>query len=261
MIELIQKEGGVAYLRINRPEVLNALDAEHFVQLLKALDEVAKNPAVKIAVLTGAGKAFCVGADLGELRKYYERGEKINHGDILRDRYNKLVLRIRTLEKPVIAAINGVAAGAGIGIALMCDLRVASDQARFILAFGRVGLVPDSGLTYLLPRLIGHGRVFQWYVDNNEVNAAEAQRLGLVDIVYGHEDFEKRVEELAYKIANGPLRAFALLKRAINRNYLNELAEALEYEAFLQEIAGYTEDHHEGVMAFIQKRQPKFKGN
>ncbi|MFZ8839786.1 MAG: enoyl-CoA hydratase/isomerase family protein [Pyrobaculum sp.] len=261
MIELVRREGGVAYLRINRPEVLNALDAEHFAQIFKALDEVAKDQAVKVVILTGVGRAFCVGADLGELRKYYERGEKINHGDILRERYNKLVLKIRTLEKPVIAAINGVAAGAGIGIALMCDLRVASDQAKFILAFGRVGLVPDSGLTYLLPRLIGHGRVFQWYVDNNELSAAEAQRLGLVDIVYSHEDFEKRMEELAYKIANGPLKAYALLKRAINRFYLSELVEALEYEAFLQEVAGYTEDHYEGVMAFIQKRQPKFKGN
>jgi len=260
MIQYETREG-VAYIRINRPEVLNALNKEAFDDLFKAFDEAARDPGVKAVVLTGSGKAFCVGADLNELRQYYERGERINHGDILRQRYNPLVLRIRSLEKVVIAAINGVAAGAGIGIALAADLRAASSAARLILAFGRVALVPDSGLTYFLPRIMGHGRYLEWYISNREIGAEEAQRLGLVDLVFPAEEFEKRVHELALAVANGPLKSLALVKRAVNRWLIPELSEALEYEAFLQEIAGYSDDHLEGVMAFLQKRAPKFRGN
>ncbi len=259
MIAYEVKEG-VAYIRLNRPEVLNALNKETLEQLAKALDNAARDGEVRAIVITGTGRAFCVGADLGELREFYERGEKINHGDILRQRYNPIIVRIRSIEKPVIAAINGVAAGAGIGIAAFCDLRVASSTAKFILAFGRVGLIPDSGLTYILPRIFGHGRTFEIYSSNREISVNEAHHFGLVDIVVDHSEFEAKVHEIAVKLASGPLKAYALLKRALNNHYFQDLELALEYEAYMQEVAGYTDDHMEGVLAFIQKREPRFKG-
>lgn len=258
---IYEVKDNVAYIRLNRPEVLNALNKQMFDELFKALDNASKDQTARVIVITGSGRAFTVGADLGELRGFYERGERVNHGDILRQRYNPLVIRLRSIEKPVIAAINGVTAGAGIGIALAADIRLASSAARFVLAFGRVALVPDSGLTYYLARLLGHGRLLEWYVSNREVGAEEALRLGLVDQVFQQDVFESKVHEFATAMASGPLKSYALLKRAINRQLLPELLEALEYEAFLQEVAGYTEDHIEGVMAFIQKRPPKFKGN
>lgn len=256
-----ETKDGVAYIRLNRPEVLNALNKQMFDELFKALESASKDQLVKVIVITGSGRAFTVGADLSELREFYERGERINHGDILRQRYNPLIMKLRTIEKPVIAAINGVTAGAGIGIALSADIRLASSAAKFILAFGRVALMPDSGLTFYLLRLMGHGRLFEWYVSNREMGAEEALRLGLVDQIYPQDVFDAKVHEFATSVASGPLKSYALLKRAINKQILPELTEALEYEAFLQEVAGYTEDHVEGVMAFIQKRTPKFKGN
>lgn len=251
----VETHDGVRVITLNRPEVLNAISAQLGTELLEALREAERAAEVRCVLLTGAGRGFCAGADLRE-----QTPGETSLGDVIRTRYNGVVLRLRTMEKPVVAAVNGVAAGAGCNLALAADLRVASDRASFIEAFSRVGLVPDSGGTWFLPRLVGTGRAFEMMFLAEPVDAAGAERLGLVNRVVPHEELMPRALEWAARLAAGPTRAFGLIKRGVNQAMSTTLADSLEYEAQLQEIAGRTEDHREGVAAFLAKRPPVYRG-
>ena len=252
---LTEDRGGVRVVTLNRPEVLNAFDAKLGEELLDALTKADADAGVRCVVLTGAGRAFCSGADL----RGHTPGET-SLGALLRSRYNRIILRLRTMEKPVIAAVNGVAAGAGCNLALAADLRVASDRAGFIEVFTRVGLIPDSGGTWLLPRFVGVGRALEMMFFAEPVDAAAAERLGLVNLVVSQDELMPRTLEWAARLAAGPTRAFGLIKRGVDRALALDLRAALEYEAHLQEIAGRSDDHREGVAAFLEKRPPSYAG-
>ncbi len=245
---------------MNRPEVYNALNDALTFELQDALKSAARDKAVSVVVLTGAGKAFCSGQDLGALKEKYVPGYTPHLGDDLRKRYNPVVKRIREMDKPVIAAVNGVAAGAGLSFALACDIRIASDKASFIEVFINVGLIPDSGSTFTLPRLVGLAKAMELCFTGDKVSADEALRIGLVNRVVTAEDLMIETFALAKKLAALPGRGIALTKRLLNQSYDNDLARQLEAEAFAQETAALTEDHYEGVVAFIEKRKPEFKG-
>ena len=247
---------GVATLTMNRPDALNALDAALKRDLAAAVREAGRDRRVRVVVLTGAGRAFCAGQDL---RESAERPEA-SFADLLRNTYNPLILAIRRLEKPVIGAVNGVAAGAGASLAFACDLRIAADSASFLLAFGRLGLIPDSGATWFLPRLIGPARAAELMFTNEPLSATDAERCGLVNRVVPGDRLADETTALADRLAAAAPRALALAKRALNHALETGLADALEYEAALQGVAGRTSDHREGVAAFIEKRAPRFQG-
>jgi 2-(1,2-epoxy-1,2-dihydrophenyl)acetyl-CoA isomerase len=252
---LVESRDGVRVITLNRAEVLNAISAQLGTELLDALREAERGADVRCVLLTGAGRGFCAGADLRE-----QAPGQTSVGDLLRTRYNGIVLRMRTMEKPVVAAVNGVAAGAGCNLALAADVRLASDRASFIEAFSRVGLIPDSGGTWLLPRLVGTGRALEMMFFAEPLDGAAAERLGLVNRVVPHDDLMPRALEWAARLAAGPTRAYGLTKRGVNQAISSTLADSLEYEAQLQEIASRTEDHREGVAAFLAKRQPAYSG-
>jgi 2-(1,2-epoxy-1,2-dihydrophenyl)acetyl-CoA isomerase len=253
---LTTADGGVCTLTLNRPDVLNAVNDQLTSDLGEAIKFAERTPDVRCVVLTGAGRGFCSGQDLRDRSGAAEP----SYGDSIRARYNPIILRIRTIEKPVIAALNGVAAGAGCNLALAADLRVASDRASFIEVFSRVGLIPDSGGTFLLPRLVGLGKAFELAYTAEAVDAAEALRLGLVNRVVSHDELMPATMDLAKRLAEGPTRGFGLTKRGFNFALSASLEAALEYEAYLQEIASRTADHREGVAAFMEKRRPRFEG-
>lgn len=253
---LTTAEGGVFTLTLNRPDVLNALNDQLTSDLGEAIKFAERASDVRCVVLTGAGRGFCSGQDLRDRSGVGQ----ISYGDSIRGRYNPIILRIRTMEKPVIAAVNGVAAGAGCNLALAADLRIASDRASFIEVFSRVGLIPDSGGTFILPRLVGLAKAFELAYTAEPVDAAEALRLGLVNRVIPHDDLMPATMDLAKRLAEGPTRGFGLTKRGFNFALSASLEAALEYEAYLQEIAGRTADHREGVAAFMEKRRPRFEG-
>jgi 2-(1,2-epoxy-1,2-dihydrophenyl)acetyl-CoA isomerase len=252
---LSETNDGVRTITLNRPDVLNAIDARLGEDLFAAVRDAEAAEDVRCVVLTGAGRGFCTGADLRD-----HAPGVTSLGELLRSRYNRIILRLRTMEKPVIAAVNGVAAGAGCNLALAADLRIASDRASFIEVFTRVGLVPDSGGTWLLPRIIGMGRALELMFLADPLDAASAERVGLVNRVVPHEDLMPRAEEWARRLAQGPTKAYGLIKRGVDHNLAVDLRAALEYEAFLQEIAGRTADHQEGVAAFLAKRPPAYQG-
>ncbi len=252
---LVETRDAVRIVTLNRPEVLNAINARLGEELLDALRDAEQAGEVRCVLLAGAGRGFCAGADL----KDHTPGET-SLGDLLRDRYNRIVLRMRTMEKPVVAAVGGVAAGAGCNLALAADLRIASDRASFIEVFTRVGLIPDSGGTWLLPRLVGVGRALEMMFLAEPVDAETAGRLGLVNRVVPHEELMPRALEWAVRLAQGPTRAYGLIKRGVDHNLAVDLRAGLEYEACLQEIAGRTDDHREGVAAFLAKRPPSYLG-
>jgi 2-(1,2-epoxy-1,2-dihydrophenyl)acetyl-CoA isomerase len=252
---LVETKDGVRIITLNRPEVLNAVNAQMGQDLLQALRDAEREAEVRCVLLAASGRGFCAGADLRE-----QAPGETSLGDLLRTRYNGIVKRLRTMEKPVIAAINGVAAGAGCNLALAADLRIASERASFIEVFTRVGLIPDSGGTWLLPRLIGLGRALEMMFLADPVDATTAERLGLVNRVVPHDDLMPRATEWAVRLASGPTRAYGLIKRGVNQALATGFSEALEYEASLQEIAGRTEDHREGVAAFLAKRAPAYTG-
>ncbi len=247
---------GVATITLDRPAVLNALDRQLKAELARAIRQAAADASVRAVVLTGAGRAFCAGQDLGE-RVDPAAGPL---GAEVRERYNPLILSMRRLEKPLVAAVNGTAAGAGVALVLACDLRLAAEGASFILAFGRIGLVPDSGTSWFLPRLVGAARAAELLLVGDPVGAAEAERIGLVNRVVPADRLLDEAHELASRLAAGAPLAMGLTKRALNRSAEATLEESLEYEAGLQSIAGRSRDHAEGLAAFREKRAPRFKG-
>ena len=251
---------GVGVLTFNRPDALNAINVALTRETQDVLRQVERDRQVRCLVITGAGRAFCAGADLRERAGQVQRQTKVNFGDGLRERYNPIILRIRALEKPVIAAVNGVAAGAGCSIALACDLRIASDRASLLQAFVRIGLVPDCGATYFLPRLVGLAKALELAMSGDQIPADEALRLGLVNRVVPHDDFDAAWREMARQYAAKPTRAIGLMKRAFNRALTSNLESALDYEASMQGIAGATADASEGRNAFLERRAPIFRG-
>ena len=250
----------ICTITMNRPEVYNALNDALTYELQDALKHAARDKNVSVVVLTGRGKAFCSGQDLGDLKEKYVPGYVPHLGEDLRKRYNPVTRRLREMDKPTIAAVNGVAAGAGLSFALACDIRIASERASFIEVFINVGLVPDSGSTWTLPRLVGLGKAMELCFTGDKIDAAEALRIGLVNRVVPADDLVTEVNALAGRIAALPARGIALTKRLLNQSFDNDLGAQLEAEAFAQETAALTEDHYEGVVAFIEKRKPEFKG-
>ncbi len=249
------RDGAVLTITLNRPEVLNAFNAAMHEALAAALKE-AGDPAVRAVVLTGAGRGFCVGQDLTEFRDL--------PGDIgrrLRKNYHPNVLAIRRLEKPVIAAVNGTAAGAGLSIACACDIRLAADSASFVPAFINIGLIPDSGGSYFVTRLLGYARAFEWMTSGRKLSAAEAQAWGLVSEVVEGETLVERSAEVAGQLAAMPTRGVGMTKRLFDRAATSALEEQLELEAQLQTAATQTGDFKEGVAAFLEKREPRFTGS
>ncbi|WP_431158993.1 enoyl-CoA hydratase-related protein [Winogradskyella poriferorum] len=252
-----QIENKVASIALNRPEVFNSFNREMALQLQQVLDDCAENPEVRAIVLTAKGKAFCAGQDLKEVTD-----PELNPGfkKILEEHYNPIILKIRAIKKPIIAAVNGVAAGAGANIALACDLVIAHDKVSFIQAFSLIGLVPDSAGTYFLPRLIGFQRASALAMLGDKVGAEEAERIGMIYKCVSLESFESTVDQLAIRLANMPTKALGMIKELFNASMTNSLEEQLATESKYQIEAAQSEDYAEGVAAFIEKRQPKFKG-
>lgn len=248
----------VAYVVLNRPEVFNSFNREMALSMQSALDQCASDTLIRAIVITGNGKAFCAGQDLKEVVS-----PELNPGfrKILEEHYNPIVQRIRTIEKPVIAAVNGVAAGAGANIALACDIVLASEKASFIQAFSKIGLIPDSGGTFFLPRLIGFQRASALAMTGDKVSAEEALQMGLVYKVVSEESFETSVQQLAEQLAQMPTKALGLTKRLLNQSLTNDLNTQLALESDLQIEASESNDYKEGVTAFVEKRKPVFNGN
>ncbi|MFT7499116.1 MAG: 2-(1,2-epoxy-1,2-dihydrophenyl)acetyl-CoA isomerase [Porticoccaceae bacterium] len=255
---LIKIENKIAYITLNRPEVFNSFNREMAFLLQDTLDACEKNDEVRAIVLTGNGKAFCAGQDLKEVTD-----PDLNPGfkKILEEHYNPIITRIRSIKKPIIGAINGVAAGAGANIALACDIVVAHEKVNFIQAFSLIGLVPDSAGTFFLPRLIGFQKALALAMLGDKISAEEAERLGMIYKMIPLEDFEEEVHKLALKMANMPTKALGMIKELYNKSMSNTLEDQLALESKLQIEAAQTNDYAEGVAAFIEKRKPNFKGN
>ncbi|MCH8200547.1 MAG: enoyl-CoA hydratase/isomerase family protein [Chloroflexi bacterium] len=258
--EVAVQDPGIVTVTFNQPDRLNGMTQGLKRDLIEILAEAQMDDAIRVIVITGAGKAFCSGQDLGDLKEKYVPGYVPHLGEDLRKRYNPVTRRLREMDKPTIAAVNGVAAGAGLSFALACDIRIASERASFIEVFINVGLVPDSGSTWTLPRLVGLGKAMELCFTGDKIDAAEALRIGLVNRVVPADDLVTEVNALAGRIAALPARGIALTKRLLNQSFDNDLGAQLEAEAFAQETAALTEDHYEGVVAFIEKRKPEFKG-
>ncbi|MDZ4673411.1 MAG: enoyl-CoA hydratase-related protein [Gemmatimonadota bacterium] len=251
-------EHGVAEITLNRPEVLNSFNARMGQELQDAL-ESAQDPAIRAVLLTGAGRAFCAGQDLAEALGTPESGPA-EFADIVRNTYSPIVLGIRQLEKPVICAVNGVAAGAGANLAFCCDFVLAAESSSFIQAFAKIGLVPDTGGTFFLPRLIGLARSTALMMLADKLPAAKALEIGLIYKVVANDEVVAEARALARQLAAQPTRAFAMIKQALNASLTSDLASQLELEAELQSAAGRTADYAEGVAAFLGKRAPMFRG-
>lgn len=251
-------ENGFAKIILNRPNALNSFNKEMGSEVISALTECRDNENIRAVLITGSGKAFCAGQDLKEAVPDNEPPADL--GDILNTVYNPIIKLIRTIEKPVVAGVNGVAAGAGANIALACDILTASEKASFIQAFSKIGLIPDSGGTYFLPRLVGRHRTAAMVMLADKLSASDAFNYGFVYKVYSEENFEEGTLNLVKHLASLPTKALGLTKRALNASYGNTLNEQLELEKELQVEAGSTEDYIEGVNAFKEKRAANFKG-
>jgi len=256
---LVEESGGVMTLTLNRPEVLNSLTHAMMDGLMASLKKAEKDKNTRCVILTAAGRAFCAGADLGDLKKR-QADKPLSFGEELRRHFNPLILQIRRMEKPVIGAVNGLAAGAGASIILSTDIKIAAQEAKFISAFVRVGLVPDSGITYFMPRFLGLSLALERAWTAKPVTAEEALRFGWVNRVVPPEQVLSAAKEMAAELLKAPPLAVALTKRAMNRSLENDLEGQMEYEAQLQEVLGKTKDHREGVAAFLEKRPPRWRG-
>lgn len=256
----LERLGATARVTIDRPDRLNAMTTRTSDELVDAFVTLGGDPEVRCIVLTGEGRGFSAGQDLTEFQAEYEAGRERDIEGHLRATYNRLVLQIVETPKPVIAEINGVAAGAGLSLAVACDLRVASDAARFTLAFVKIGLIPDSGATWGLARTIGYTRALELAITGDLIDAERALEIGLVHRVVAAEALRDEVEALASELASLPTRAIAETKRLFRDAQDGSLAEALNREAMAQGEMGRTHDHLEGVSAFLEKREPKFEG-
>ena len=251
---------GVSVITLERPDVLNAFNDEMGLALVAAVEEAAKDDDVRCIVITGAGRAFSSGEDLAALAADYERGEVPELGDTLVRRYNPLIRAVRNAPKPVVAAVNGVAAGAGASLALACDFRIASEKAKLVLAFIKVGLIPDSGALWFLTKMLGAARAFRLGATGEPVSAEQALEWGLFDQVAPVDEFENTWRSFAADLAAGPTRAFAITKALVSFATEHTLDEQLDEEVKAQTEAGRTQDHLEGVQAFLSKREAKFEG-
>ena len=246
----------VAIITLNRPEKYNAFNSEMAMRLQEKLDECKQSKNIRAVYITGAGNAFSSGQDLDEVVD--PEGPDVT--SILSKHYNPIIKRIRRLEKPVVAAINGVAAGAGANIALCCDIILASKSASFIQAFSKIGLIPDSGGTYFLPRLIGWQKATALCMLAEKISAEEAERIGMIYKVFNHDVFEEETMKIAVMLSHMPTKALAFTKAALNNSLNNNYEDQLHDEEIFQERAGKTLDYKEGVQAFLEKRKPIFKG-
>lgn len=261
---LYEVDQGVARITLNRPEVLNAISSQMIEELQAVLNTVHDDDAVRAVVLTGAGRGFCSGADLKARQRVQPSETSPDANDLgvqrLRRTLNPLILAIRTIEKPFLAAVNGVAAGAGCNLALACDIVLASDMARFGNVFTRIGLIPDCGGHFFLPGLIGFHKAAELMFTGDIIDAHEAERIGLINRVVPQAELTKQARELAERLARGPTRAIGLCKRTLNLGISADLASVLDAEAEGQAVARQTEDHWEGVQAFLEKRSARFLG-
>jgi len=256
-MELIQKlENGVLTLTLNRPEVFNSFNRTMALAMQEALKAGQVDDAVRVILITGEGKAFCAGQDLAEATD--PNGPALE--TIVRDHYNPIIELIRTIEKPVVAAVNGVAAGAGANIALACDITFSKKSAAFIQAFSKIGLIPDSGGTFFLPRIIGMQKATALMMTGDKVSAADAEAMNMIYKAVDDADFEQTVQDFVRQLATMPTKGLGLTKRALNASFTNDLTAQLKVEEVLQTEAGATYDFNEGVQAFMQKRKPEFKG-
>lgn len=253
---IYEKTNGVAILTLNRPDVLNAFNEQLSFDLIHAFETAASDPEVRAIVLTGAGRAFCSGQDLKDVSDDTER----SLADSIHRRYNPLIRLMRSISKPIIAAINGAAAGAGLSLALACDMRFASDKAKLIQVFIRIGLVPDSGSTWFMPRLVGYARAFELCATGRDVLAQEALELGLVNKVVSPETLMEYTLAFAQRMATAPTASIGRIKEMLNRAMSSDLESALRFEEEMQEQAGRSYDYQEGKRAFLEKRPPRFEG-
>lgn len=253
---LFEIKNSIAFITLNRPDKFNAFNREMALLLQNKLDECASLHEIRCVYITGAGKAFSAGQDISEL----VGNDKPTMTQILAEHYNPIVKRIRNLPKPVIAAVNGVAAGAGANIALCCDIIVAAESASFIQAFSKIGLIPDSGGTFTLPRLIGWQKASALIMTGDKVSANEAERLGMIYKVFADVPFEEESKKMAHTLANMPTKGLAYTKHALNHSFSNTWEEQLNMEDQFQQKAASTYDYHEGIAAFLEKRKADFKG-
>jgi 2-(1,2-epoxy-1,2-dihydrophenyl)acetyl-CoA isomerase len=253
---LFEKIGDVGRITLNRPEKYNSIVREMALSLQNTLANYESDDSIRCILITGAGKAFCAGQDLKEAID--PQGPEIEQ--IVREHYNPIIKRIREIEKPVIAAVNGVAAGAGANLALACDIVTATQSAKFIQAFSKIGLIPDSGGTYFLPRLIGLPKAAAFMMTGEPVSSEKAEALGMIYAVYEDAEFESKTLELARSIAAMPTKGLGYTKRLLNQSFNNSLEDQLDLEAATQSLSAHADDHKEGIQAFLGKRTPKFTG-
>lgn len=249
-------EGAVATITLDRPDKYNSINKPLALEIQRTLKLWRFNEQIRAIVLTGSGKAFCAGQDLAEIMD--PDGPKLD--TIVKHHYNPIVQLLRDIEKPIVAAVNGVAAGAGANLALACDIVIATESSSFIQAFSKIGLIPDSGGTYTLPRLVGLQRASALMMLGDKVSAKDAEQMGMIYKCVPDEEFESYTQSIVTKLASMPTVGLGLTKRALNASYSNDLETQLKYEDMLQVTAGKTYDYEEGVSAFIEKRQPEFKG-
>ncbi|WP_316571257.1 enoyl-CoA hydratase-related protein [Neobacillus sp. YIM B06451] len=251
---IYEVRGETAWITLNRPDKLNAFTAQLNKDVASAVRTAARESSVRAIVITGAGRAFCSGQDLGDV------DENTDYSDVLRKLYNPMVMEIEKCEKPIVAAVNGVAAGAGMSLALACDFRILSEKASFLQAFIHVGLVPDAGNLYYLPRLVGHAKALELAVLGEKIGADEAFRIGLATKVVTVDQFFDETSAFADRLAAMPTKAIGLIKRNLKASWESGIEQFLDRDAQSQRIASLTGDHKEGVQAFLEKRKAVFKG-
>ena len=256
---IYEQTGSVAIIRLNRPDLLNSFNIQMGREVRAVLEDIKENVKIRAVLLTGAGRAFCAGQDLSEVVS--PDGEPlIDLGEVIKENYNPIIKLIREIKKPVVCGVNGVAAGAGANIALACDIVVAAESASFIQAFSKIGLIPDSGGTYFLPRLVGLPRAAALMMLGEKITAVEAFDMGMIYKVVPDSDFDDELLNISKKLSEMPTKALGLIKVSLNKTFESTLEEQLKTEEQLQVEAGKSQDYSEGVKAFLEKRKPNFKG-